>query len=136
MANIEKFTGFGEASALPPNSFICVIRSDRLSHDKQNVNGQRGVAYKIKNDPDNVYVIGNGFYWRGPRSEVTSFYESKLEGDPLTIKVTFDYAGGYINSGGYLINQHVAKVIEQTLQGGNHKPWTYSSSKSDHEKGP
>ena len=73
MPNYSRFSGFAEGSALPEGTYVCVVDSDRLSSNKCNVKGQRGVAYSVKDDPDSLYVIGDGFYWRGPVSETHRF---------------------------------------------------------------
>jgi hypothetical protein len=73
MSNIQRFSGFNEGDALPAGTYICIIDSDRLSADKRNVKGKRGVAYRVKDDPNSIYVIGDGFYWRGPLAETHKF---------------------------------------------------------------
>lgn len=126
MSNYSGFSGFKEGERLPPNTYVCVIESERPTLGGRKVKGERGVAYKVKDDPDNLYVIGDGWYWRGPASETKKFevksyanVEITLNGtmidetffdilkQQITLPNVYSYKipGGTISASSYYMNQ-------------------------------
>lgn len=102
MSNYSGFSGFKEGERLPPNTYVCVIESERPTLGGRKVKGERGVAYKVKDDPDNLYVIGDGWYWRGPASETKKF-EVK------------SYANVEVTLNGTMINEALVNILKQQI---------------------